>query len=332
MDEVASAAGVSRATVSRVLSGSNLVVGSTREKVLAAVERLGYVPNTAAQQLASRSSDVVGLLLRDPRNPAYGLLHSELQDATEGAGLQLVTVVPTKGKGETSEAAGLRRLLGLRVGGLFVASGVVPAELLEPFLPEVPLLSVGRPEAHPGIYAVSYDERSNGRQLADAVMRHGHTRVGVLETAPRVSISENLRSVSIIERLRERGATVVPVEATTFGVVSERNEVLVDLVRSRTVTALMFPSDWRMLEFAEVATTAGLRIPDDVSITGCDGIIPGIRRLGFATLRIPVEVVARRAVEVMAGMLERPEATEPHHELYPGVMLDGRSLSTPNHS
>lgn len=329
MDLVARTAGVSRATVSRVLSGSEIVAATTRDKVLKVVAQLGYVPNTAAKQLASSRSDVVGLLLRDPRNPAYGLLHSELQNQTEMAGLQLVAVIPSKEAGPASESAGLRRLLGLRVGGLFVASGVIDAKLLVPFLPVVPLVSVGRPEYHKDIYSVAYDELENGRLLADAVLEKGHRRVAVAAVAKHVSFGENLRSTSMIARLRERGATVIAVDETVFGDATQSNGTIIELVRSHQVSAALFPSDRRMLRFAEVASAAGIRIPDDVSVVGCDGVFPGVGHMGLATLRIPVETVARRAVEVMSQMLRAPGETPPRHELHPGVFLPGRSLSAP---
>src|SRR5699024_3709160 len=80
MDDVAVRAGVSRATVSRVLAGRVRVNQTTRTRVLEAINALGYVPNLVAQALATKSSPLVGLLLRNPRKPVYGLLHAELQD------------------------------------------------------------------------------------------------------------------------------------------------------------------------------------------------------------------------------------------------------------
>src|SRR5690625_154434 len=77
MAEVARAARVSRATVSRVLSGAVEVSPETRSRVLEAVDQLGYVPSIGAQQLAAGRSQSIGLLIRDSRNPGYGLLQSQ---------------------------------------------------------------------------------------------------------------------------------------------------------------------------------------------------------------------------------------------------------------
>jgi len=330
MDDVAQLAKVSRATVSRVLVGHPPVSDATRQKVLNAVRALGYVPNMMARGLATRASDLVGLLLRDPRNPAYGLLHSEIQAAASAHRLQLVTAVPHWAEAADDELAALRRLLGLRVGGLLVSTGVVKARDLEPFLDSVPVVSVGRVEDHPGIYGVSYDEETNGAILADQVAAAGHQSVAVLVTGPAVSTAENCRGRSMAARLEVHGMHVVRVAADTFGATDEGNEDIVRLVQDGQVTAAMFPNDVRALTFVRHARASSLDVPDDVSVTGCDGVGMGLDLLGLATLRIPVEAVARRALEVL-GDLMRDRSAPVRHELFPGVFTPGSTLAQPRH-
>lgn len=283
----------------------------------------------AASQLASGSSSVLGLLLRDPRNATYGLLHSELQRETSDAGLQLVTVVPAVEQRAAYEADALQRLLGLRVGGLFVATGVLGSEQLLPFVSTVPVVSVGRVERHPSIYAVSYDERAHGGMLVDAVVAYGHRRVGVLSPTRDVSLGEHARATAMVERLRAVGADVVEIEAVTFGVAGEGDGQIIDLVRARRITAVMFPSDQRALRFLEIADKAGVAVPDEVSVTGCDGVAVGLAHLGLQTLRVPVEAVAARAVQVMRDLIESPGSTAVRHEAHRGVLVAGATLSIP---
>lgn len=270
-----------------------------------------------------------GLLLRDPRNPTYGLLHSRLQQETTDAELQLVTVVPSVAQRAEFEASSLQRLLGLRVGGLFVATGVLQSDLLTPFLSAVPVVSAGRVELDPRIHAVSYDEDAHGALLADRVVAHGHRRVAVLVTGPEVSTAENRRSLAIVTRLQERGAEVLEFEAHQFGVSGERDDEIIRVAREGGVTAAMFPSDWRAIHFLEIAVKAGVRVPDDLSVTGCDGIAPGLPLLGLATIRVPVETVARRGVEVMRQLMDAPEPVRARHELHRGYLIDGTTLSVP---
>ncbi|GHJ41978.1 LacI family DNA-binding transcriptional regulator [Streptomyces sp. TS71-3] len=323
MAKVALEAGVSRATASRVFYGSTPVAEHTRRAVYEAAERLGYVPNTMARSLAARSSDILGLLLRAPDNPAYGLLFAELQAHVSAAGLQMVTVAPSRHEGAHFERQALNRLLGLRVGGMFVSTGVIRAEMLEPFLDLVPVVVVGRPESHPDIHSVSYDEDYNAGLLVDAVVAAGHRGAAVV--VPDHSVSEHRRGVAMVRGLTERGVKVYEVSSPTFGSREEGAREIVELRREERITAAMFPSDWRLLAFLPHAQEAGLKVPDDLSLTGFDGILPGIDLMGFTTVRIPVEDAARRAVEVMRAQLD--ERTPPRHELLPGTLVRGRTLA-----
>lgn len=328
IDDVAREAGVSRATVSRFLNGTARVADATADRVTAAVRRLGYMPNSMAQQLARGASDLVGLLIRDPRNRAYGLLHLKVQEACEARGLRLVTVVPGGARGSEFEFAGLETLVGLRAGGLLVATGVLPSESLARMAEQLPIVSVGRPESHPRIFGVSYDENRNATILADQVLTYGHRGVAVVSAAYDVSVPECVRGRGMAERLRERGAQVYHFEAPTFGVTGERHSEVLELVRARKATAVMFSTDLRAVSFLDVAAASGVKVPEDCSVTGCDGIMTGLGLLGLATLRIPTENVALRSVEVMASILAGEEVPV-RHEKFVGTLVSGRSLAAP---
>lgn len=330
MEDVAQLAQVSRATVSRVLMGHVTVSPKTQEKVNRALRELGYVPNMIASGLATRSSsDLVGLLLRDPKNPAYGLLHSEIQKEASTAALQLITVVPTDTPGAEEELAGLRRLLGLRVGGLIVSTGVIKAHDLEPFLDSVPVVSIGRIEEHPGIYGVSYDEDTNGAILADQVATAGHRSVAVVVPSFALSTAENRRGLAMAAHLRGRGIDVRQLDTDLFGSSVDRCEDIVRLAGERQITAAMFPTDHRAISFIPLAKAAGLRIPEDLSITGCDGIMMGLDQIGLATVRIPVHEVAVRGTAVMAELLKNRSSATIQHERFSGVFVQGRTLAAP---
>ena len=184
MEDVARAAGVSRSTVSRVFQNDGERVSpDTLIAVHEAATRLGYVHNLVASGLAMRHGRQLGLLIRDGTNPAYGHLLSETNRAVERAGRTLISVTASRHDYGTAEVAGLRRLLGQRVAGVFVGTGVTAAEDLVETVTSVPLMIVGRPNEHPRIESISYDERAHGRAVADEISAHGHRRVVVL-TAP----------------------------------------------------------------------------------------------------------------------------------------------------
>ena len=326
MKDVAREAGVSDATVSRVLDGSSGVTDATRAAVLEAIKRTGYIRNGAARQLAGSGSDVVGLLVRDVRNPYYGLLHSELQHGASQRGLRLLTVSPAFMQGVKDEVDGLDHLLEQRVRGLLIATGTIPLDRVATFAEHVPVVVVGRPVHTDGIHFIAYDEPANGRLAAEAVWDSGHRDVAVVATTEDASFVEHSRSEAMISRLAELGARPVRVSTSSFARESAVTSDLVRLVHERRVTAVMFPSDERAVAFLESIHGTGLRVPEDVSVTGVDGVLPGLRLLGLSTVRLPAETIARRGIEVMAAALASPDIAQPVHEVVPAAFLPGRTL------
>lgn len=327
MDDVAREAGVSRATVSRVLVGHPPVSGPTRERVTKALDKLGYVPNEHARGLAARRSDLVGLLLRDPSNPSYGALHAQIQRRAASLGIALVTAVPAVTDRSEQERSALQRMLGLRVGALIVSTGVITSEQLAPFLDTVPVVSAGRPEPHPAIDAVSYDEELGATMMAQQIVAAGHREIAVLGTTREVSAAGHLRGVHLAAQLRARGAQVRTVLADQFAADDDKLEELLRLVLNRQVTAIAFNSDDRALAFWRLARATGVRVPEDVSITGIDGLQPHLDLIGLATIRLPVAQVAERTVALVHRRMSSPEVrTEVQHQLCAGVFVAGPSL------
>lgn len=315
--DVAIRLGISRATVSRALHGSGRVAAPTRRRVLEMAERMGYVPNVMASELAAGRTRTVGLLLRDSFNPAYGLLHAQLQSAAHRVGVEVLTVTATGDVGASRQLAGLRRLLGMRVNGLIVATGDVPSEQLLPFRAAVPMIRAGRPESDPEIHAVSYDEEHHAAVLVDHVLAHGHRRVAVLLPAPEVSLPESVRAANMVRLLAAAGASVtpVPVQRNADGI-----DTALDLAASGEVSAVMCPTDLRALEVLRAARARGLSVPDDVSVTGCDGVLPGLDLIGLTSVRLPVEELARHVVGHLVTLMQTVDP-EPVHESLRGSLV-----------
>lgn len=327
MEDVATVAGVSRASVSRVLLGQGKVSDETRRRVREVADRMGYVPNVMASQLASRRTNTIGLLLRDASNPAYGLLFTELQAAARTAGLTLVSMTIGADDRGHHQVASLHHLLGMRVAGLIVATGGVTSNQLEPFRQRLPIVRAGRPETTEAIQAVSYDEHNTGFQLAEHVANLGHRDVAVLMTSEAHSYPEFIRGISMSTVLACRGVRVihVPVIEPDDGV-----ERVVALAREGTTTAVMCPTDTRQLAVLRGLRASGLSVPEDVSVSGCDGILPGADLLGLTTLRLPVEELARQVVFRIDELIKTDTRPAPViQEQLRGVLVPGRTVAAP---
>lgn len=323
ISDVATAAGVSRATATRALKGEGRYSEETRARILAVCEELGYVPNTMASELAAGRTGTVGLMLRDASNPAYGLLFSRLQEEAHERELDLVTVTIGADRAGAKQVHALHRLLGMRVAGLIVATGSIESEQLAPFADQVPILRVGRSDDGARIHAVAYDDEAHGRMLAAHVLALGHRRIALLDTEATASFPEHVRARAMRRELETAGADVtrVVVAAAPDDGVTE----VIALARAGRVSAVMCPSDYRQLAVLRAASAAGIEVPAALGVTGCDGILPGADLMGLTTVRIPVEDVAAAAVTAMSGLLERV-ASAPIRATYTGRLINGRTI------
>ncbi|MFC7464036.1 LacI family DNA-binding transcriptional regulator [Brachybacterium sp. GCM10030252] len=334
MEDVARAAGVSRSTVSRVFQNAGeRVSADALIKVHEAAKRLGYVHNLVASGLAMRHGRQLGLLIRDATNPAYGHLHSEMNRAVEATGRTLISVTAFRHDYGTAEVQGLNRLMGQRVAGLFVGTGVTSAEDLLETVTSTPMLIVGRPNDHPQIESVSYDERAHGRMVAEEVAAKGHRRIAILVAPLLYSRVFDLRMRSLIEHCRELGVETVPIDLLPVeqGVVRA-----LDAARAEGLSCIVCPVDYVALELLRATRARDMRVPEDVSTVGFDGLADGLDLIGLATVQLPVAAVARTAVARMEELLVRaqespegPPGTETagaEHALSAGRFQPGRTL------
>jgi DNA-binding LacI/PurR family transcriptional regulator len=327
MADVAREAKVSNATVSRILEGTVPVSAQTKTRVLNAIEKMGYIRNEAATRLAKGTSDTVGLLMGDPTNPYYGRLHYEFQLRTAEHRLQLLTAAPSQGVGSANQRFSLQRMLEQRVGGIIIASGSISPQELLPMISTVPTVVVGRPEDHSSLNTVSHDETANGHLAADEVVACGHTAVAVVD--PVNVLVEHRRAAAMIERLQSRGVHVISVktEATTSLGSEHTNATVLRLAKTEAVTAAMFPADMRLLAFLQAAQRADLRVPGDISASGIDGVLPGLELLGLATVRLPIETLVRRGMEILWEQMSNNHRAEIQHESHLGTFVPGRTLA-----
>ncbi|MFC0673660.1 LacI family DNA-binding transcriptional regulator [Brachybacterium hainanense] len=323
MEDVARAAGLSRSTVSRVFQDGGNVSPKAQIAVREAAAALGYVPNLVASGLAGGSHRQLGLLIRDATNPAYGHLHAEMQRAATRSGRTLVSVTAFRHEYGTAEVEGLRRLAGLRVGGMFVGTGVTSAEDLRAAGTGVPMMVLGRPNTDPLLESVSYDERAHGRLVAEEAMARGHRRLGVLTAPVLYSRVFDLRARAVRERAAELGAVAVPLDLLP---VAEGVARALDAAEEQGLTCIVCPVDYVALDLLRAAAARGTEVGRAVSVVSFDGLADGLDLIGLATVRLPVAAVAADAMARMDEILRTREPLPVRHALHAGVFVDGRTL------
>jgi LacI family transcriptional regulator len=312
---VARAAGVSQSTVSRALRGDPRVREETRRRVDEAAQRLGYVPNSLASSLASRSTRTVAVIVSDLTNPFFPSLLTPVYDELQLMGYRVVllterTDIPT---GQES----LQRLLDRSIDGVLVTTATlgsrVTGELQRRGLPMVLLnryidgLDVDRviSDNHGGALA-------GGRHLLEL----GHRRVAVVRGSANTSTSRD-RHAGLTEALAEAGITLDPtlVREGTFSHQSGYQHTR-DLLRlPDPPTAIVCGNDVVAFGALDAALSLGVRVPDDVSILGFDDIpMAAWEVFQLTTLRQPIGDMARAAVRMLAERIEHTADIGPGRE------------------
>lgn len=291
---VAARAGVSIATVSRVLQGSTVVSDKTRLKVLDAVDELDYLPSGAARSLAVRHHATYGLVLPELSGPYYAELLVGFE--TRAAELeQSVMLVLAGAKEDRGRAV---RSLATRVDGI----AVLGADDVHIGTSAKPLVIIAG-HARAGVEAIAAENVDGARQLTDHLLDHGRTRllfVGDTEAAPDLleryegfvaaHVARGLTAADPVRaELRERDGTVV----------ADRL-----LAGDFAADALVCGNDELALAVMARLTDGGVDVPGDIAIVGWDDVMTArYVRPGLTTVRQPVQELGALAADRLHALV-----------------------------
>jgi len=291
--DVARAASVSTATVSRVLNGGR-VRPSTARTVQRAVERLGYVPNRVARGLVTGRSDVVGVLVPDLVGPLNAAVARGVEDELEARGMHAVVV--TDHRDAYRERTRIETLVSRRVDGLILIGSQLADDELRAVAGSTPVVHVGaeRPP-QPGDDAlpeVSVDNRAGIDAALELLARAGHSRIAHL-AGPRRDGRE--RAAAIEELAGSHGLHLVAVAKSDF---SEEGGLEAGhlLLEQGGFSAVVCANDRSAVGLYAAARERGLSLPHDLSVVGFDDL-PWSAYLDppLTTLRQPSREMGRLA-------------------------------------
>jgi DNA-binding LacI/PurR family transcriptional regulator len=323
---VAEHAKVAISTVSRVVNGGP-VSEDVRQRVNLAIETLGYTPSIAAQSLVGRKANCVGLVTDSTQSRWFSqiLLGIETTLAPSRKSLQLSSLMLS---GSYNSAQVRSWITERRVDGLiFVRSTKASVDLVEEAHRHgLPVALIGPDLEQQAACIIRGNNVDAGRLAAEHLADLGHRRIG-FAGGPEVSYDTRMRLRGASERLSERGCDFDK-ELVWYGA-SYSTEAGVQLAQkflalgsSRRPTAVILGSDAMALGFMRAVMKAGLRVPDDVSVIGFDGIPEGEVFLpALTTVRQPTQAMAARACEVLLGQIAKPEPGEGIIEEFPVELL-----------
>jgi DNA-binding LacI/PurR family transcriptional regulator len=327
--DVAAAAGVSVATVSRVLSPATAGVPmrkETRDRVERAIDELGYRPNDLARALLQHRTAAIGLVVPDISNPYYPPLVRGVEDTASSHGYRVVLCNTDRDPAKISGY--LDTLIKTRVDGIVVAGGGwadVPDRTAVLGTYRTGLVAVGRHlTAHP---SVRIDNVAASRGAAEHLIGLGHRRIAFLG-GPASSTTVQDRAQGYRDALTVAG---LPAPLVRYGDFTEESGYALTrelLGESRTPTALICANDRIAIGAYAAAADAGCRVPHDVSVVGFDDTpIARYVRPTLTTVAIPTYEMGCAAVRLLLAQLGGN--TEPGLETMPTRLVVRDSAAPP---
>jgi len=307
--EVARHAGVSLATASRVINGSDRQVSDPlRDRVMASADSLGYLPNASAQALARNSSSLVGLVVHDIADPYFSSIAAGVTRVAEDAGL--VVVLGTTARSADRERELLATLRGHRAKAVVMIGSrstrrTVTAKLAD----EIAAFTEqgGRvacvSQAKLAVDTVVPSNRAGAKALAVALAELGHRKFVVLG-GPEELLTSRDRVAGFRAGLADSGVAL-PDESIRYGEFTRDGgyDTATELLAEGTDATCVFAvNDVMALGAMAAMRAAGMRVPDDISVAGFDDI-PTLRDVSptLTTVRLPLEEMGARAAHMALG-------------------------------
>jgi LacI family transcriptional regulator len=311
--DIAKAAGVSTGTVSRALNDRAGVNAETRSQILELVAQLGYRPDVGARQLARGTRSVVGITRfsdNSLRNPYYTLLLDAIQTALLDSGYAVHII---RNDSELLEG----HFAGIIIPGIHLADAR-PNELQRLKIPFM-VIGLGAPQNH--IASVELENRHGMLAVMQHILGLGHQKIAHLTGTP-IGVDANARLEAYKESLAQAG---IPFDATLildgrFTELGAYRAISAALRQKLDFTALVCASDEMALGAIQAIHDAGLRVPQDISVTGFDDLqLESFQSAALTSVHQPLERIGREAATLL---LEQIEHKKPRCVLiYPEIVI-----------
>ena len=325
--DIAREAGTSASTASRALSGRGYVSPPARDRLLAAAERLGYVPNASARALKQRTSRVVGVVVSDLRNQFYARLAAGIEQALREANFQMMLLGDNSEGAE--ELAAARTFLAMNAPGVIMTPvGAAATDLLVRH--GVAVVEVDRRLANVPCDAVVIDNEAGAHAATTHLLELGHERIGLLSVDTEWTTDAGRRR----GYRRARADAGLPVDDALIlrvGVHAARPDDQIGGLLDREAPTALFAANNLLAEHAwNVLRQRGLRMPDEISLVGFDDV-PWMAMVepGITVVAQPSVEMGRRAAQLLLARAENPARTATTEILEPDLVVRGSTGRVP---
>jgi LacI family transcriptional regulator len=316
--DVAREAGVSTATVSRVVHGQQRVSPATRERVLAVIDALGYVPDSAAQSMALRRKEVIGLVAIEPRSPETEIEHEGLlfiEEVLRGVETSLTRIdwsvlISIRRATDTTDAFRWLQKISAKVDGLLIVEGIDSGHHLARLATRTPIVLVSGSPDEPYADVVGADNRAGSTALLrHLIEEHGTTRLFYVSGPPEAPDARERRSAFDEALAMHPGVRLAGFFEGRFATISGQLAVREILTRPRRELpdAIVCANDQMAIGAMLELRAAGIRVPADVAVVGFDNISLGaLFSPSLTTVDQPTRLLGERACALLLERIAEP--------------------------
>ncbi|TDD90584.1 LacI family transcriptional regulator [Saccharopolyspora karakumensis] len=334
LTKVAQRAGVSASTASRYLRGQLKVQEETAARIDEAVRELGYEAHRP-EAAKSEQGSVVALVVPDLINPFFAALADETANLAAAAGTSLVVGVTGRRAERESSISALAAGAEAVDGLIYVGMHRRNPRLTQAVAEGLPVVAVDEEiDIEPDIDTVTVDNFGGAYQATTYLVQLGHRNIAHIAGPPELSTTqERLRGYR--EALQAAGLEFDPT-LVLHGPYTEQfgASTFPHLAKAATApTAVFVGSDIAAIGVLGAAELHGIRIPEDLSVVGCDGIRVGQwLRPKLTTLQQPITELAQAALDIISDRIAEPNSTSPKHRVLPLQLVTRGSASPVEHA
>ena len=315
MNDVSRHAGVSVATVSNVITGKKPVSDKMRRRVMDSIDALGYQVNLVARGLKTQRTSIIGLILPDITKLFFQNVIAGIYDAATQHGYRLNIL--SSGYSFENERSLVDLLTASQVDGIILDS-CVPEDRTEEWLrallserrSSVPVVLLESTFASDAISSVTVDNASCSASITQHLLDIGRRRILYL-AGPLQLEHENARLTGYIQCHERNGIPLDPALELRCSFMSESGYLAIaEALRSGIpFDAVQASNDQAAIGALKALAEGGLRVPEDVAVTGFDNLFPStLVTPALTTISTPNYDMGVQAIEVLLGQIDRPEA------------------------
>ena len=322
INDVCKLAGVSKATVSRVMNGKGPVKEETKKLIFDAMETLDYKPSLVAQALATNSSNSIGLIVSFFDGYYFGILLKEATRIAEESGKQLIV---TDGHNQLeTEIEAINSLVARKCDAILIYSRTMTADDycdIQKKLP-IPLVVINRTLPDGLGHAVAFDQYDASQMAIEHLIELGHKKIAMI-TLNMGSSTGQIRLKGAKETLEKHGITYDDnLTIIKNGKLEDGYQACKELLkRSSDITAIFCFNDHLALGAIKALKEMNIRVPEDISIVGIDNDeISAFLSPALTTINVPIQEITQLAMNKALQLISDKEV-KPTTEILKGNLI-----------